>query len=107
MALALNEYHKLGLVHRNIKPSNIFCLPENDIIKVGVLGLRSLIDKEKYEKMSSLPVCRAPEVLKGKYEVKSDIWSVGCVVYEMLFLKPAFNGNSYEEVMSKIGVGKY
>lgn len=45
--MGLNEFHKLNLVHRNLKPSNIFCYPENEIVKLGVLGLRSYIDKNK------------------------------------------------------------
>lgn len=57
--------------------------------------------------MSSLPFYRSPEALRGKYDIKSDIWSLGCIVYELMFLKPAFSGNSYQEVMNKIFTTQY
>lgn len=54
------------------------------------------------------PYYASPEVWKDSpYDNKSDIWSLGCIVYEMIALKPPFKANSMDELFRKVTSGKY
>ena len=90
----LNYLHSMGVIHRDIKPQNIF-MTKNKIIKIGDFGVSAKFkDKEILKKIISLkgtiagtPEFMAPEVFKKSYNEKSDIYSMGCVFYQILFLK--------------------
>jgi calcium-dependent protein kinase len=72
-------------------------------IKILDFGLSRKYDKE--QKMHSIlgtPYYVAPEVLKGEYDEKCDIWSIGAMTYLMLCGEPPFNGNSNNEIFKKI-----
>ena len=67
-------------------------LSKNDTIKLGDLGIAKNLDE--YGKNSNIgtPSFKSPELFKGeKYSYNTDIWSLGCVVYELIFLKAAFS----------------
>ena len=54
------------------------------------------------------PINICPEIVNGQaYDFKSDIWSLGCVTYELCSLKPAFQAGSIDEILSKIKSGSY
>ena len=48
------------------------------------------------------PYYVAPEVLKGSYDQKCDIWSIGAMTYLLLCGKPQFNGSTYKEIFNRI-----
>ncbi|KAH0794191.1 CMGC family protein kinase [Histomonas meleagridis] len=94
LLLALKICQDSHIVHRDLKPANIFVTNEN-IIKLGDFGLARKILEDRVVHYTSGVITlyyRAPELLMGckhyKYEV--DIWSVGCVFYEMMKKEPLF-----------------
>ncbi len=106
---ALKYIHSAGIIHRDLKPSNI--LINSDVnIKICDFGLaRSL----SVAKEGALPVLtdyvatrwyRAPEVLLGstKYSKAADLWSIGCILGELLYGKAIFPGTSTLNQLNKI-----
>ena len=103
--LAIAHCHNRGVTHRDLKPENILfdSMKKDAEIKILDFGLSRKYDKE--QKMHSIlgtPYYVAPEVLKGEYDEKCDIWSIGAITYLMLCGEPPFNGNSNNEIFKKI-----
>lgn len=83
--------HEKRIMHRDLKPANIF-ISQNGELKVGDLGLGYLgfikgriFSSETVEAYSKVgtPLYMSPELLHGEgYDMKSDVWSVGCIAYE-------------------------
>ena len=74
------------MIHRDLKPENIFF--HNNRIKLGDFGFSKALMNESpvATTMVGSPVYMAPEVLRGQaYTLKADIWSLGVILYEMLF----------------------
>ena len=95
--------HKSNIIHRDIKPANIF-IDKNDNIKIGDFGISKILKSTNNyaNTIIGTPYYISPEIWnKQKYNNKIDIWSIGCVLYEMIFLKLPFNGRSME-ALSKI-----
>lgn len=96
----LKKLHENRIIHRDIKPANIF-LTADDKIKLGDLGISKNISQfENNTDTFTLIGSRlymSPEMLKGDYySFNADIWSLGCVVYELLFLKTPFLASNDE-----------
>lgn len=104
LALALKECHcaKDTIIHRDIKPGNIF-IDKDKNVKLGDFGLaRPLVDGLA-RTCAGTPLYMSPEVNSGHpYDHKSDIWALGCVIYEMADLSPPFRGYSSENLSLKI-----
>jgi NIMA (never in mitosis gene a)-related kinase len=85
-------------------------LTKSGIIKLGDFGISRVLNSTKSKAQSVLgtPYYCSPEILKSdKYEFKSDIWSLGCILYEMCSLKPPFMADTIIQVSRKIMIGKY
>ena len=109
IALALQYLHKLRVMHRDIKTQNIF-MTSASLLKLGDFGVSKVLspDKEFTETAIGTPTNLCPEIANGqKYDFKSDIWSLGCVVHEICSLKPAFQSKSWEEMLKKIRTATY
>jgi len=109
ICLALKHIHDRQILHRDIKAQNIFLTSKNEV-KLGDFGIaRILRNKEDYAKTAiGTPYYLSPEICDEKpYNQKSDIWSLGCILYEMVTLKHAFDGNTIKELMKKIMTEPY
>ena len=108
---AVNEIHthKQGIIlHRDIKPSNIF-LDQNNNIKLGDFGLSRLLPPESSFAYSHVgtPYYMSPEQIdETKYNEKSDIWSLGCFLYELAEFRPPFQAKNQIQLGIKIKSGK-
>ncbi|KAJ7905962.1 kinase-like domain-containing protein [Mycena leptocephala] len=80
------------IVHRDLKPENVFLDGANSV-KVGDFGLsKALVQDGFANTYVGTPHYMSPELMQGKaYNSKSDIWSLGCLIYELCSLKPPFN----------------
>eukprot|EP00118_Oscarella_pearsei_P028961 m.3360 g.3360 ORF g.3360 m.3360 type:complete len:410 (+) comp9303_c0_seq2:101-1330(+) len=99
----LEFMHRKGIFHRDVKPENI--LISSDVVKLADFGsCRSIYSKPPFTEYISTRWYRAPECLltDGHYTYKMDVWSVGCVFYEVLTLQPMFPGANELDQISKI-----
>ncbi|XP_027802549.3 MAPK/MAK/MRK overlapping kinase isoform X2 [Marmota flaviventris] len=100
---SLDHMHRNGIFHRDVKPENI--LIKQDVLKLGDFGsCRSVYSKQPYTEYISTRWYRAPECLltDGFYTYKMDLWSAGCVFYEIASLQPLFPGANELDQISKI-----
>ncbi|XP_078516329.1 MAPK/MAK/MRK overlapping kinase isoform X3 [Lissotriton helveticus] len=100
---SLDHIHRNGIFHRDVKPENI--LVKQDVLKLGDFGsCRSVYSKQPYTEYISTRWYRAPECLltDGYYSYKMDMWSVGCVFFEITSLRPLFPGSNELDQISKI-----
>ena len=103
--LAIAHCHSMGITHRDLKPENILfeSLKPDAEIKLIDFGLsRKYSKNEKMHTILGTPYYVAPEVLKGDYDEKCDIWSIGAMTYLMLCGDPPFTGDSNNEIFKKI-----
>uniref|UniRef100_A0A8C5XHV3 non-specific serine/threonine protein kinase n=1 Tax=Microcebus murinus TaxID=30608 RepID=A0A8C5XHV3_MICMU len=100
--------HEKHILHRDLKTQNVF-LTRTNIIKVGDLGIARVLENH-YDMASTLigtPYYMSPELFSNKpYNYKSDVWALGCCVYEMATLKHAFNAKDMNSLVYRIIEGK-
>jgi len=101
--------HANGIVHRDIKPENILLEDKSSqpLIKVIDFGLARYMSKSKIKKLSMSPYYSSTEALKGIYDEKSDVWSVGVILYILLCGYPPFSGDNNFEIVKSVSKGKY
>ncbi|XP_011612536.1 serine/threonine-protein kinase Nek4 [Takifugu rubripes] len=108
IAMALEYLHGRNILHRDLKTQNIF-LTKLNIIKVGDLGIARVLENQN-DMASTLigtPYYMSPELFSNKpYNHKSDVWALGCCVYEMSTLKHAFNARDMNSLVYRIVQGK-
>jgi serine/threonine protein kinase len=105
--------HSKRIMHRDLKPANIFITADGNL-KVGDLGLGRNFSSQTYEAFSKVgtPLYMSPEVLSGNgYDWKSDIWSLGCIAYELATLRSPFKADdaklSLYQLFQTIMKGEY
>ena len=104
VATGLGKAHHEGIIHRDIKPGNIFVADDGQV-KILDFGLAKLAREGAGS--SGLPVgtvlYMSPEQIEGRsVDHRTDIWSLGVVIYEMISGSPPFTGRSISEVMNLI-----
>jgi CHASE2 domain-containing sensor protein len=105
VADALSYAHENNVVHRDIKPANIMYEPESDQVKVTDFGIARITDssKTKTGMVLGTPSYMSPEQLSGKkVDGRSDLFSLGVALYQMLTGKLPFSGDSMAQLMFKI-----
>lgn len=101
--------HHQHILHRDLKTQNIF-LTKSLIVKLGDFGISKILTNttDCAKTMIGTPYYMSPELCEDTpYNTKSDIWSLGCVLYEMTTTNRAFNANNICAVVMKILSGKY
>jgi calcium-dependent protein kinase len=99
--------HENGIVHRDLKPAN--CILEEDLdfkkmklIDFGTAGPYDKSGKEQLDELVGTPYYLAPEVIKGKYSEKCDIWSIGVIAIQVLTGDLPYNGRGISHITNKI-----
>ncbi|KAM9435224.1 serine/threonine-protein kinase Nek2-like [Clarias gariepinus] len=114
LSLALKECHSRNdggstVLHRDLKPANIF-LDAKRNVKLGDFGLARILkhDTSFAKTFVGTPYYMSPEQMnRMSYNEKSDIWSLGCLLYELCALFPPFTAYNQEELAEKIKEGRF
>ncbi len=103
----LKYLHDNKIMHRDLKCANIF-LMKNGTLKLGDLNVSKIVKMGMCSTQTGTPYYASPEVWGDKpYDYKSDIWSVGCIIYELCALKPPFRGQSLDQLYRNVTKGKF
>ena len=110
MILGLFEcHHRPGkILHRDLKPGNVFIDAQSNV-KLGDFGLSRIMSDQSVFAYTHVgtPYYMSPEqISEQKYNHKSDIWSAGCVLYEIISLRAPFEATNQIELAGKIKSGK-
>ena len=103
----LKSLHNLKILHRDFKSANVLLFSDGRA-KLGDLNISKVAKKGLGYTQTGTPYYSSPEVWKDMpYDNKSDIWSLGCVLYEMITLKPPFRAKNMEDLFHKVCKGQY
>ena len=109
LALGLHYMHTNKVLHRDLKTQNVFLLGNGRLV-LGDLGISKVLDgtMDFAQTCIGTPYYMSPEIFQNKpYSYKSDVWALGCVLYEMTTLNHAFDANSLNGLAGKIVKGRY
>lgn len=102
----LKALHELKILHRDLKSANVFMFLDGSA-KLGDLNVSKVARKGVGYTQTGTPYYASPEVWRDQpYDNKSDIWSLGCVLYEMITLKPPFRAENMEGLFNKVIKGE-
>jgi NIMA (never in mitosis gene a)-related kinase len=107
MLQGLKALHDRKILHRDLKCANIFMLSDGTV-KLGDLNVSKVAERGLVYTQTGTPYYASPEVWKDKpYDLKSDIWSLGCVLYEVAALNPPFRAADMQGLYKKVITGVY
>ena len=102
----LKSLHDKNIMHRDLKSENIF-LTKKHKCKIGDMNVSKVLKEKLLMTQTGTPYYASPEVWMNKpYSFKSDLWSIGCVIYEMCELKTPFNGKDMDELFINVCMNK-
>ncbi|XP_021939343.1 serine/threonine-protein kinase Nek8-like isoform X2 [Zootermopsis nevadensis] len=105
---AIRYMHDHNILHRDLKTANVF-LNKDNTIKVGDFGISKIMTtRAQAQTVLGTPYYISPEMCEGKqYDQKSDIWALGCILYEMACLQKTFEGSNLPALVNKIMKGHF
>ena len=104
LCLAMDNIHSRKILHRDIKAQNIF-LTKSNTVKLGDFGISKVLENTvaMASTVQGTPYYMSPEVCQNKpYTYQSDIWALGCILYELCSLKHAFHSENLLGLVYKI-----
>ncbi|XP_055086673.1 serine/threonine-protein kinase Nek5-like [Periophthalmus magnuspinnatus] len=110
ICLGLKHIHDKKILHRDIKTQNIFLTSGGSKVKLGDFGVARMLNNttELARTCVGTPYYLSPEICENRpYNNKTDIWSLGCVLYELCTLRHPFEGSSLRQLVNKICRGRY
>ena len=106
MIEGLKALHDKKIMHRDIKSANIFLVKDKHQCKLGDMNVSKVIKEKVLRTQTGTPYYASPEVWKDEpYSYKSDLWSIGCVIYELCALRPPFKGKNLDELYGNVCKG--
>ena len=109
MTLGIQTLHDRNILHRDLKAANVFMF-SNNYLKLGDFGVSKVLksDEALARTQVGTPYYVAPEVWRNRpYNAKCDMWSLGCLLYELCTYRPPFEAESMESLARKIIRGKF
>ena len=107
LSQALAALHALSILHRDIKSANVFLCSDGKV-KLGDMNVSKVAKAGLLRTQTGTPYYASPEVWKDQaYDHKSDVWSLGCVLYEAASLKPPFRADDMQGLYKKIVKGDF
>ena len=107
MIEGLKALHDKKIMHRDLKSANIFLVKDKHQCKIGDMNVSKVIKEKVLKTQTGTPYYASPEVWNDNpYSYKSDLWSIGCVIYELCELKPPFHGKDLDELYENVCKGK-
>ena len=109
ICLSIKHIHDKHIIHRVLKSQNIF-LTKSGLVKLGDFGIAKCLQHthQNAKTMIGTPYYLSPEIVQGKpYSFKSDIWSLGVMLYEMMALKMPFDATNLPMLSMKIMKGQF
>ncbi|RYP77838.1 hypothetical protein DL771_000935 [Monosporascus sp. 5C6A] len=93
----------ITIIHRDLKPEN-----KDNSVKLGDFGLSKMISSHDFASTYvGTPFYMSPEICAAeRYTLKSDVWSLGCIIYELCAREPPFNAKSHYQLVQKIKEGR-
>lgn len=102
MLFGLEEMHRKNILHRDLKPKNIF-LTSSKHVRIGDLGCAKLMKTRLTRTQVGTPYYMSPEIWgKRPYDACSDVWALGCILYELCMLKPPFLAADIDGLAKKV-----
>ena len=109
IALAIKYIHDRKILHRDLKAQNVF-LMKDGTVKLGDFGIARVLERtmQLCKTQIGTPYYLSPEICEGKrYNSKTDIWSLGCILYELCTLRHPFDAANINGLLMVIIRGKY
>jgi len=110
MCHGLKALHDMRILHRDLKCANVFLstIGNESIAKLGDFNVSKVAKRGLCMTQTGTPYYASPEVWRDMpYDAKSDMWSLGCVLYEMVALRPPFRAEDMEGLYRKVLRGQY
>ncbi|MCJ1387420.1 G2-specific serine/threonine protein kinase [Xylographa bjoerkii] len=100
--------NQVMILHRDLKPENVFLGADNSV-KLGDFGLSKLMQSHDFASTYvGTPFYMSPEICAAeRYTLHSDVWSLGCIIYELCARKPPFNAKTHLQLVQRIRDGRY
>ncbi|MCJ1283036.1 G2-specific serine/threonine protein kinase [Xylographa opegraphella] len=100
--------NQVMILHRDLKPENVFLGADNSV-KLGDFGLSKLMQSHDFASTYvGTPFYMSPEICAAeRYTLHSDVWSLGCIMYELCARKPPFDAKTHLQLVQRIRDGRY